>query len=161
MNNQKYTSANTSINSKKMPAIYKMVADRISPDMTVIDYGCGKYFDSYGLGENFAGYDPYNRPDEEVLENTYDIALCSNVLNVIMEYENRILLLQKLKEIARKIYITVYEGNGSGEGKVSKNDCYQLNRKSGDYGPELVNVFGPGNVKWNRKGYFECVGSVV
>ena len=155
-NKQKYTSANTSINSTKLPAIYKMIADRISESDQVIDYGCGKYFDNYDLPENFHGYDPYNRPDTEALDRDYNVALCSNVLNVIMEREQRIDLLKKLKELANKVFITVYEGNGSGVGKVSKNDCYQLNKKRGDYIPELVEVFGKGNVRYVRKGYFEC-----
>ena len=158
--NQKYTSANTSINSKRLPAIYKMVADRINETETVIDYGCGKYFDSYELGDNFFGYDPFNRAEENLLNATYDVALCSNVLNVIMESEIRRSLLETLKRLAKKIYITVYEGNGSGIGKESKGDCYQLNKKRGDYIPELVAVFGEENVSYNKRGYFECKGNI-
>ena len=153
---QKYTSANTSINSKKLPAIYKMVSNRISDEQKVLDYGCGKYFDNYCLGNNYYGYDPYNRPQTELLNSQYDVVLCSNVLNVVMELEQRLNILQMLKKLGKKVFITVYEGNATGIGKVTKNDCYQLNRKRGDYIPELVSVFGNGNVKYNRKGYFEC-----
>lgn len=153
---QKYTSANTSINSTKLPKIYKLVSERITDDDAVIDYGCGKYFDNYNLPNNYVGYDPYNRPDDKVLNNEYDIALCSNVLNVIMEREQRISLLEKLKELAKVVFITVYEGDRSRNSRVTKNDCYQLNWMRGDYIPELVSVFGYGNVKWNKKGYFEC-----
>lgn len=152
---QQYTSANTSIN-KEPPAIYKLVADRIKETDRVIDYGCGKFFDDYHLPNNFFGYDPYNRPDEEVLEHSYDIALCSNVMNVIMEKEVRIELLEILKELAPVVFITVYEKDGDGIGKVSKPDCYQLNRKKRDYLREIVFVFGEENVKY-RKGYFECI----
>lgn len=155
---QKYTSANTSINSSKLPRIYKLTADRIASSDKVIDYGCGKYFDNYNLGSNFFGYDPYNRPNDEILNDKYDIALCSNVLNVIAEVENRVDLLRRLKEIAQKVFITVYEGDKTACGKETKNDCYQLNRKTCDYIPELVYVFGPSKVKYNRKGYFECEG---
>ena len=161
MEKQKYTSANTSINSTKLPRIYNLVSERINGDQTVIDYGCGKYFDNYKLPDNYVGYDPFNRPDNELLNKTYDYALCSNVLNVIMEPEVRVSLLKKLKELAKTVFITVYEGDGTGKGKVSKDDCYQLNRKRGDYIPELVSVFGYGNVRYNRKGYFECEGEVV
>ena len=156
---QKYTSANTSINSKKLPAIYRMVSGRINETEKVIDYGCGKYFDSYNLPENYHGYDPYNRPEKSELNTKYNIALCSNVLNVIMEREARYNLLNTLKNLADKVFITVYEGDKSGKGKTTKNDCYQLNRKRGDYIPELVDVFGYGNVKYNRKGYFECISN--
>ena len=161
MKKQKYTSANTSINSTKLPRIYKLISTRINNDVKVIDYGCGKFFDNYNLPDNYVGYDPYNRPDDEVLKAKYDVALCSNVLNVIMEPEIRTSLLNELKDLARTVFITVYEGDKSGEGKVSKEDCFQLNRKRKDYIPELVNVFGSENVIWNRKGYFECISEVV
>lgn len=155
MNKQRYTSADTSINSNKKPAIYSLVSNKIKETDQVIDYGCGKYFDNYDLPENFTGYDPYNRDDRTALNRKYDIALCSNVLNVIMEKEARTELLKTLKEIANKVFITVYEGNGDGIGKQTKNDCYQLNRKKKAYLPELIEVFGNGNVKY-MKGYFEC-----
>ena len=158
---QKYTSANTSINSKKKPRIYKLISNIITSGDRVIDYGCGKYFDSYNLGENFFGYDPFNRNLEELLNNEYDIALCSNVLNVIMEKEVRLDILSTLRRLAPKVFITVYEGDKSRRGKVSKEDCYQLNWKCGDYIPELVEAFGAGNVHWNRKGYFVCERAVV
>ena len=82
MKKQKYDSRETSINKRK-PAIYNKIENKINETDQVIDYGCGKYFDEYNLPENFFGYDPYNRPDESVLNKEYDIALCSNVLNVI------------------------------------------------------------------------------
>lgn len=150
---QKYTSANTSIN-KEPPAIYKLVSNKIKETDQVIDYGCGKYFDDYNLPNNYFGYDPYNRDDKSVLGKKYDIALCSNVLNVIMEKECRMELLHNLKEIADKVYITVYEGSGSRTGKVTMPDCYQLNRKRRDYFEEIKEVFGD-NVKYTH-GYFEC-----
>ena len=152
--NQKYSSANTSINSTRKPKIYNLVS--IPQNANVIDYGCGKYFDNYEFDFNCVGYDPYNRPEEDVLNRSYEYAICSNVLNVIAEIENRIDVLEKLKNLAPTVYITVYEGNKTGKGIMSKADCYQLNRRSCDYIPEIVHVFGYGNVKWNRKGYFEC-----
>lgn len=154
MKKQKYSSKDTSIN-KGLPAIYRLVGKKIKETDRVIDYGCGKYFDEYHLPGNFSGYDPYNRNKEELLNTTYDVALCSNVLNVIMEDSIRRDLLMKLKTLAEKIFITVYEGDKSGVGCVSKDDCYQLNRKKRDYLPELVEVFGDGNVVYHH-GYFEC-----
>lgn len=150
---QEFTSAATSVNSKKLPAIYGNV--KIGENETVLDYGCGKFFDNYGLPQNVKGYDPFNRNDPSVLSMTYDKVLCSNVLNVIKEYEVRRELLETLKSLGRTIYITVYEGNGTGKGKVTKKNCYQLNKKRGDYIPELVSVFGAGNVTF-KKGCFEC-----
>ena len=151
---QKYTSANTSINRKR-PAIYGMVSDKISDTDQVIDYGCGKYFDDYDLPSNYFGYDPFNRNDETVLNNKYDIALCSNVINVIMEKEVRTELLHILKNIANKVFITIYEGSGDGNGRVTMPDCYQVNMKKKDYFAEIAEVFGIDNVKYTH-GYFEC-----
>lgn len=153
---QKYTSADTSINSKKRPAIYNLVSKTITENETVLDYGCGKYFDNYNLPKNYHGYDPYNRPDETELNRRYDVALCSNVLNVIMEKEIRLDILYTLKNLADKIMITVYEGDKSGEGKKTKENCYQLNWKWRKYLPELIEVFGVNNVKHTR-GYFVCL----
>ena len=156
---QTYTSANTSVNKGKLPRIYGLVY--LDPEQSVIDYGCGKYFDSYQLGDNIVGYDPYNRNNPELLNRNYDIALCSNVLNVIMEREERIKILETLRDLANTTFITVYEGDKSRHGRVTKKDCYQLNWLRSDYIPELVEVFGFGNVKYNRKGYFECWSEVA
>lgn len=150
---QKYSSANTSINSAKLPKIYGIIADQIK-GKSAIDFGCGKFFDNYHL-DNVVGYDPYNRPDESVLGRNYDVAICSNVLNIIAEREERISVLNQLKRLAPITYITVYEGNKSGVGQPTKEDCYQLNWSRGNYIPELVEVFGEGNVKF-RKGAFIC-----
>lgn len=157
---QQYTSRNTSINSTKMPKIYNLVSELIEGNASVIDYGCGKYFDSYKPTFHCVGYDPYNRPKEELLDDAYDYAICSNVLNVIKEPEERHKVLETLRNLAATIYITVYEGDGTGKGRATKSDCYQLNRKRGDYIPELVDVFGVGNVKL-VKGMFECKSEVV
>lgn len=150
---QKYSSANTSVNSTKLPKIYSLV--KVSPGATVIDYGCGKYFDGYNLGDNFYGYDPYNRNDPEVLNRSYDVAFCSNVLNVIAERSVRLDVLRQLKKLAKTSYITVYEGDRSGNSRPTKADCYQMNWSRGNYIPELVEVFGYGNVHYHN-GYFEC-----
>lgn len=76
-----------------------------------------------------------------VLNKRYNIALCSNVLNVVKERSIRDLILRELRRLAPLVYITVYEGNGTGVGKVSKKDCWQENRKLADYTNELKSVF--------------------
>lgn len=140
---QKYSSAETSINSTKLPAIYGKVKELGDPAMSVIDYGCGKYLDNYKAKVNcqLFGYDPYNRPDVDALNRSYDVAICSNVLNVIAEDDIRESIARELKTLAPIVYITVYEGNKSGVGKVSKKDCWQENRKLADYTDELKSVF--------------------
>jgi hypothetical protein len=146
------TSANTSIN--QLPAVAKLV-DAFSwwySDSVNLDIGAGKYnvlteyLNQKGV-ENFS-YDPYNRPAIENLAalkchpNTVTI---SNVLNVIVQKKDRINVLRLARKVLRPggcVFITVYEGDRSGAGRVSKKDCWQENRKTQDYIEEIQSVFG-------------------
>ncbi len=146
---QTYTSANTSLHQiariYKNPASAKIIAKKF-----VIDIGGGKYDDAsnYAFDELDAYvhvYDKFNRNEdnnEYVLSfDNYDVAIVSNVLNVIDDYDERISVLKLAKEKAKQTLISVYEGDRSGVGKMSKKDCYQLNRKLGDYMDEVKTVF--------------------
>lgn len=157
---QEFSSAATSINSNKLPAIYNMVKFR--PGDVVVDFGGGKFDNAvnYLKDKNVTllVYDPYNRSAEhnkEVLRllkehGGADAAVNSNVLNVIKEPEAREAVLKNIKKITKRgapIYITVYEGIGDGAEGPTKSG-YQLNRKTSDYMDEVGSVFS--NVK--RKG---------
>lgn len=144
-NVQMYTSKNTSIN-KRLPAIYgKLRKMGVALD-DAIDYGCGRYFDDYGL-DGVVGYDPYHKPDEKALDGYYDVAICSNVLNVIQEAEVREDILFDLARIGETVYITVYEGDKSGVGKASSEDSWQENRRLKDYKAEVGEVFSEVTIK--------------
>ena len=157
---QEFSSAATSINSTKLPAIYNMVNFR--PGDVVVDFGGGKFDNAVNYLKDkdvtLLVYDPYNRSAEhnkEVLRilkehGGADAAVNSNVLNVIKEPEAREAVLRNIKKITKRgapIYITVYEGRGDGAEGPTKSG-YQLNRKTGDYMDEVGKVFS--NVK--RKG---------
>ena len=157
---QEFSSAATSINSAKLPAIYNMVEFR--PGDVVVDFGGGKFDNAVNYLKDkdvtLLVYDPYNRSAEhntEVLRilkehGGADAAVNSNVLNVIKEPEAREAVLKNIKKITKRgapIYITVYEGRGDGAEGPTKSG-YQLNRKTGDYMDEVGSVFS--NVK--RKG---------
>lgn len=157
---QEFSSAATSINSNKLPAIYNMVEFR--PGDVVVDFGGGKFDNAVNYLKDkdvtLLVYDPYNRSAEhnkEVLRllkehGGADAAVNSNVLNVIKEPEAREAVLKNIKKITKRgapIYITVYEGRGDGAEGPTKSG-YQLNRKTGDYMDEVGKVFS--NVK--RKG---------
>lgn len=157
---QEFSSAATSINSTKLPAIYNMVNFR--PGDVVVDFGGGRFDNAvnYLKDKNVTllVYDPYNRSAEhnkEVLRilkehGGADAAVNSNVLNVIKEPEAREAVLRNIKKITKRgapIYITVYEGRGDGAEGPTKSG-YQLNRKTSDYMDEVGRVFS--NVK--RKG---------
>lgn len=147
---QEFTSANTSINSTKAPAIYNnKVAQSIMKNRRVIDLGGGQYDTGIKAGERLGAtvsvYDPYNRSPEhnaEVLSGSYDVAVISNVLNVIKEREVRSELLKLASSKADTILITVYAGNGSGVGKQSQKDCWQENRRLESYMAEVEQATG-------------------
>ena len=150
---QEYTSKDTSINSTKLPAIYRLV--NLYPGELVLDYGGGK-FDI--AAEEMAKkdvtvliYDPYNRSsshNNEVIKTIRsnggsDVTLCSNVLNVIKEPEARLNVLKNIAKLTSPggdIYITVYEGSGKGNEGATKSG-YQLNKKTADYMDEVQSVF--------------------
>lgn len=147
---QEYKSAGTSINSSRVPALFKKVL--WYPNGTNVDIGGGKfetateYLAKCGV-ENLI-YDPYNRSEShnksvilKLAFNRADTATLSNVLNVIKEKDKRREVLERARKWARMTYITVYEGNRSGIGKESKKGCWQENRRLPDYVPEVQEVF--------------------
>lgn len=153
MVDQEYDSAATSINSNKLPAIYRMI--NLEPGKLYLDFGGGKFDNGIEYvkdkGATLVVYDPYNRSAEhnkEVLrilrENGgADAAINSNVLNVIKEPEARKNVLENIARITKPgapIYITVYEGKGNGQEGPTKSG-YQLNRKTADYLEEIQEVF--------------------
>jgi hypothetical protein len=140
---QNYTSKNTSVNTTKLPAVYNKVCwDKLPDGVRVLDWGCGKdttlpseMLDKHGLVH--VGYDPNwkseaeNKVAESLLGDA-EVFVCSNVLNVIDD--NNV-----IKDICRKavqhryFFITIYEGDKSGVGKRSKENCYQRNEKIKSY----------------------------
>lgn len=147
---QNYTSANTSINSTKLPMVYSnSKALGIIKGKKVIDIGGGKFDNAVEfcktIHTDLSVYDKYNREyehNEKVLSEVYDVAIISNVLNVIDDECERAMVLALASAMADTILITVYEGNRSGIGKVSKKDCWQENRKTEDYVEEIKTVLG-------------------
>lgn len=150
---QEFDSAATSINSNKLPAIYKMVT--FNPGDVVIDFGGGRFDNAVEYikdkGSTLVVYDPYNRSaehNEQVLATLEenggaDAAVNSNVLNVIKEPEARQAVLQNIKKLLKPgapVYITVYEGRGDGVEGPTKSG-YQLNRKTEGYLEEVQEVF--------------------
>lgn len=157
---QEYTSANTSINSSKLPAIFKLI--NLLPNTINLDFGGGRFDNAseYLATKDVTNliYDPYNRSSEHnknVLDtirknNGADTATCSNVLNVIKEENARHTVIQNIYNLLKSngiAYFTVYEGTGKGNEGATKSG-YQLNRKTVDYVDEIKEVFS--NV--SRKG---------
>lgn len=155
------TSKNTSINSKKLPAIYNRLdwdalrerwnkLTKFDRTPIVLDFGCGRYTDHIEhflatKGFIYKGYDPFWKDENEnhdALTCEPYIVICSNVLNVINddivlnELQNKIRNFSFLINLDKKqslYYISIYAGRGDGIGKITKKDCYQRNQKINEY----------------------------
>lgn len=138
---QTRTSAGTSINSKRLPAIY---GKHILFRGTVIDFGCGRYTEhikaSMPTWCEWYGYDPYNQPAEvnaKAEAQQADIIVCSNVLNVIDSDDAIMDALQWMHAHVKPtgaVYITVYAGDGSRVGKPTQGGkSWQRNEKLRHY----------------------------
>ena len=147
---QTYTSSATSINSEKLPAVFRKAPLSAS---LVMDYGCGKYTDHIKAFVNsghraYLPYDPYNQPDNlnaatativcNAMYRHFPVdVICSNVLNVIDDDETVQQIAHHVEEIATASggtgYVTVYEGNRSGIGRQTGPDQYQRNEPLRNY----------------------------
>lgn len=161
---QAFTSKMTSINSSKLPAIYKKInwkhlSSTFDHIPTVLDYGCGRYTDHIkefmsSFPVNWIGYDKYWNPGVD-LERWYDIIICSNVLNVIKENEVVTEIHDYLRKHSYFYFITVYEGNKTLVGHSSGPDKWQRNETLDIYG--YCDEFLRKKVLTNRNGEFFVV----
>lgn len=157
------TSMNTSINKNKVPKLFTIVDKHYGwkKDTTNLDLGGGKY-DTAVIYLRKKGVmnlvsDVFNRPIEHnLLVHSYltkhkvDTVTLSNVLNVIKERGDRKTMLYNSLGHLKKggvIYISVYEGNKTGKGKVTKPDCWQENKPLKYYLSLVKKVFGNGRIE--------------
>lgn len=144
---QAYYSAETSVNSKQLPAIYNRINWRklrqdVSKPASVLDIGAGKHIihiQSF-LSDQFFRYyphDPYNLPDEInklALSIKPSVVICSNVFNVIEEDAIIRELHEKIRSYNVPFFITVYEGDRSYIGTATQGGhSFQRNTPTGDY----------------------------
>ena len=154
---QEFTSAGTSINKNKLPTGYTTVHKKIGwkKGTTHIDIGGGKFDNGVeflkNLGVNAHVYDPYNRPQEhnkKVMETVgkqgADTASLFNVLNVIREPEYQEEALRTAHSTLKpggKLFVSIYEGDRSGQGKQTKKDSWQNNHPTAAYLDTVRKVF--------------------
>lgn len=112
----------TAISRKSLsqPMKYLLREGKIFDD--ALDYGCGRGFDADALA--MASYDPYHRPDEDVLvPNRYKTITCNYVLNVIPDEKERNEVLNKIRDMLTGegvAYISVRNDTKSLNGWTSK-----------------------------------------
>lgn len=148
---QEITSAKTSI--KQVAGLFKDKNAKFGK--TNIDVGGGRFnlVTDYlaERGTKNMVFDPYNRGvDENTATLRYlqnggraDTATCANVLNVIREPDARANVILEVAKCIRDsgtAYFTVYEGDGSGEGRQTSSG-WQNNRKTADYVSEIGRHF--------------------
>ena len=159
---QAISSADTSINSSKLPAGYKKLKEMgvFKEGQVVVDIGGGRFDNAVDdlatQGVDLKVYDPFNRSAEHnrgvasvVANGGADVAISNNVLNVIEEPENItqvIMQSQNAIKVGDKAYFTIYPRDKSGIG-IQTSKGYQRNEPTSAYVSRVEEIFGEGNVE--------------
>ena len=155
---QKYTSANTSINkTKTAEAFTKLLKKDVFKKGSVnLDIGGGRFDNANDLLKDKAGaknvvYDPFNRTKahnakvaKQVSGGKVDTVTINNTLNVIEDTPNQIRVLEQAKDAVKadgKVYISVYQGDKSGVGRTTSKDSFQQMKPLADYLKTVQKVF--------------------
>lgn len=170
---QEHTSADTSLNQVSAGIKHAVKSGLIKPHSLNVDNGGGRYdagkehVESSVEGSEFHVHDPYNRSEEhnsDVVKKTSgkaDYVGMHNVLNVIKEPEARQEALKKVKSFMKPksgiAHITVYQGDKSGNGRVTKADkgrgsSWQEHRPTKSYVDEVKNIFPEESHEISHKG---------
>ena len=159
---QAFSSADTSINSSKLPAGYGKLKKMgvFQEGQVVVDIGGGRFDnaveDLASEGVDLNIYDPFNRTPEhnasvasKVANGGADVAVSNNVLNVIQEPENISKVINQANNsvsVGNKAYFTVYAGDKSGLGRQTSKG-WQRNEPTSAYVEQVESIFGKGNVE--------------
>jgi hypothetical protein len=151
---QEITSAKTSINEKKLPAVFNKVKEWVSGTVNA-DIGGGRFDNATDWlrdrGVTNLIIDWFNRDRafneaniNRVRGGQADTATASNVLNVIQESDARDLVIRQAADAIKEdgvAYFYIYEGDKSGTGKQTTSG-WQENRRTQDYIDEISQHFG-------------------
>lgn len=147
-----------------IPAIFRKVRDNFYFGQVNLDLGGGPFEKmTDALAEEGVinlVYDPENRsPDHNhrimniLYKRRAQTCTLSNVLNVIQTVAQRKVILEMAKQYTmERVYITVYEGDRSGEARQTR-DGWQNNRKLKLYLDEVQEIFPD---SWIEKGVIVC-----
>lgn len=151
---QEITSARTSINERKLPAVFNKVKEWVSGTINA-DIGGGRFDNATNWlqerGVTNLIIDWFNRDRafneaniERVRGGQADTATVSNVLNIIQEQGARDLVIRQAADALKEdgtAYFYIYEGDQSGTGKQTTSG-WQENRRTQDYIEDISNYFG-------------------
>lgn len=171
---QSVTSKNTSINGNKLPKVFTLVESKYGwePDTINLDIGGGRYDNATEYLKAYKVdnliFDPFNRSEDHnnsvlstLLERKADTVTLSNVLCVIPERDIQDRLLQMAFDHLRPggiLYLTVYEGDRTGNGRMTGKDQWQEHRRIRDYLGQVNRVFGVSEVKYGMiRAIKECI----
>ena len=159
---QAITSADTSINSAKLPAAFTQLTKEgaFKKGSVNVDIGGGRFNNADELLQKSDAtnlvYDPFNRTKAHnanvvnaVSGGNADTATINNVLNVIEDEANQLKVLSQAKDAVKKdgeVFISVYQGKGDGVGKATSKG-YQQNKKAADYLDLVKQVFPDAKLK--------------
>ena len=180
------TSKNTSVNTKNLPAIWKIIDWYHYKGKIVVDFGCGRpktqelvrnYLSWWDI--TYVPYDPYwctaeqNRYALNILQHGQASALvCTNVLNVIHSDKELYKIIENLVDWTFELkmemspdglqnrrtweyrcdtFISVYEGDKSEVGRLTKKDCWQRNLPKEWYYEKLCHKIHPISDIWDMK----------
>jgi len=159
---QKYTSRNTSINSNKLPATFNSRLFDTPAGSINIDLGGGRFDNATETlkqrGISNLIIDPYNRTSEFnhtneqiAKKNKVTSVTVNNVLNVIMEPEERESVIAKAKSYLKhegKAFFLIHYKSGKKAGETKK-DSWQNHMHPKEYLPEIQKYFNEVQVKGN------------
>jgi hypothetical protein len=156
-------------NVASAPAIFTWLKRNrpLKPGSINLDIGGGRYDDtSTFVAKTFDAqslvYDPYNRTpkhnvaviDAIINAGGADTVTVSNVLNVIPDAGAQTRVIEQAREGLKdngEAFFTVYQGDGSGCGRMTGADMYQHNKKTREYLPLIQQIFGKENVVIRHK----------
>ena len=138
---QFHSSANTSINTRKLPYIYSHLNWDLLRGSRILDFGCGRYtyhieWECKKHNVFYEGYDPFWKTviqNAKAIESNFNFVVSSNVLNVIdSDYEMN-WIHEYIQNLGVPYGITIYEGDKTGFGRETKKGCWQRNQRRGLY----------------------------
>lgn len=154
-NVQTYTSANTSINKKKLPATFTSNHFDTQSGEINLDLGGGKFDNGteYLKSNNITNLivDPFNRSANFnnrnlaiAKENGVHSVTVNNVLNVIAEPDVRKSVIKTARSFlktGKKAFFLIHSGKKNGIGRETLKNSWQENRKASSYIPEISPYF--------------------